>query len=79
MPSCSSDATHKDFIADEITYRKPKVFCTFSLTMKVGLDSFRAFSIQSIMKRIKAKTTSVIADELVFQRLGSSALWWPTT
>ena len=62
-----ANRTRKDFIAERILARKPKLVGIYRLTMKTGSDNFRQSSIQGVMRRIGQRGVPMVVYEPTLQ------------
>ncbi len=55
-----SNSTRKDFIAEQILEREPRVVGIYRLAMKANSDNYRQSSMLGIMERVRAKGVSLV-------------------
>jgi len=63
-----SNETRKDFIADRILMKNPRVVGVYRLIMKTGSDNFRSSAIQCVIERIKSQGVDVVVFEPVLDK-----------
>ncbi|MCY7395253.1 MAG: nucleotide sugar dehydrogenase [Nocardioides sp.] len=59
----TANVTRKDFVADDIMRREPRVVGIHRLSMKAGADNYRSSSVLGVMRRLQERGVEVVVLE----------------